>query len=59
MVNLNYQMVRIVYPIFKIISNTLKKNTDKRLIKHPYKYTGTKLKKGLHLKLTIDIVLKF
>ena len=37
----------------------IKKNTDKRLINHQYKYTGTKLKRGLHLKLTIDIVLKF
>ena len=38
MMNLNYQMDRILGQIFKIISNTCKKNTRKILINHQYKY---------------------
>ena len=38
MMNLNYQMVCILYQIFKIISNTFKKNKGKILINRQCKY---------------------
>ena len=38
MINLNCQMDRILYQIFKIILNIFKKNMEKILISHQYKY---------------------
>ena len=38
MINLNYQMDRILYQIFKIILNIFLKNMEKILINHQYKY---------------------
>ena len=47
------------WKIFKIILSIFKKNMEKILINHQYKYMEIKLKIGLHLKLKRDIVLNF
>ena len=38
MMNLNYQMDRILYQIFKIILNTFRKYMGKIMMDHQYKY---------------------
>ena len=58
-INLNYQMDRILCKIFKIILSTFQKNMEKILVKSQYKYMSIKLKTGLHLKLKKDIALNF
>ena len=59
MVNLNFLMDRILYQIFKIILSLFKKNMEKILLNHQYKYMSIKSKIGLHLKLKKDIALNF
>ena len=59
MKNLNYQMDCILYQKFKIILSIFKKNMEKILLNHQYKYMQIKLKVGSHLKLKMGTVLNF
>ena len=59
MMNLNYQIDRILYQIFKIILNSFKKKHGENIDKPSVQLYVNKLKIGSNLKSEMGIVLSF